>query len=320
MAPLSGRTADGVVMVRPRNFGFNEETAADNEFQAQIDASAAEINRRASAEFQGMVDRLRAENAEVMILEPDDSDRTRLPDAVFPNNWFSTERDGTLLIYPMMAPNRRAERRVDDLARLLRQNGRRVENVVYIGRLDKNKRFLEGTGALVIDHRTKIVYAARSQRCCPELFADFLRLRSYGEGILFDAISSQGKPIYHTNVVMSIGEGYAVICAEAISDPAMRGRVMQSLRRSFDVIEISPEQMETHYCGNILQIRGRGGEPFIVMSARAEHGFTPEQRGRLAGFGKIVGVDLETIETVGGGAPAACWPRYFCREQAEIAS
>ena len=308
--PLT-RTADSVVMARPRYFGFNEQTGLDNEFQSRLDLAEAEINRRANDEFGRMVDRLRTEGVDCLILEPDPASQTKLPDAVFPNNWFSTEHDGTLLIYPMKTPNRRAERRTADLERLLRQNGRVVRNVLYVGRIDEDERFLEGTGSLVIDHAARVVYAVRSQRCDPAQFENFLRLRSYSEGILFDAVSSRGRPIYHTNVMMSLGDRYAVICPAAIPAAAERSRVLESLGRGFDVIEISPAQMEEHYCGNILQLRNRQNEPLIVMSLRAEKGFTPEQRARLAAYGKVVSVDLETIETIGGGSARCMLAEVF---------
>ncbi|MBU4399902.1 MAG: hypothetical protein KKE86_11275 [Planctomycetes bacterium] len=299
-------------MVRPRDFGFNEETALDNEFQTRPEAADSEINRRANVEFQNMVDRLRAEGIDVMVLEPDDQRRTKVPDAVFPNNWFSTHRDGTLITYPMMAPSRRAEVRPADIERLLRQHGRAVKNLIRFGDGEHQpEKFLEGTGALVIDRADRVVYAARSQRCDTELFERFIRFRAYKEGILFDALSSSGKPVYHTNVMMNLGGRYAVICAESIRNAAQRARALQSLGRSFDVLEISLEQMEKHYCGNILQLRNRDGGFVIVMSARAEKGFTLEQRERLSAYGKIVSVDLETIETIGGGSARCMLAEVF---------
>jgi hypothetical protein len=305
------RTADAVVMVRPRDFGFNDETGEDNTFQNRLDVPAAEINRRANIEFQNTADRLRTEGIEVLILEPREDSGLKSPDAVFPNNWFSTECDGTLVVYPMMAPNRRAERRIDDLERLLRENGRRIENVFDLSAAENDGRNLEGTGALVLDRAERIVYAARSQRCHPDLFDEYVHLRSYREGILFDTRGSSGNPIYHTNVVLAIGEIFAVICSDAIPNPGQRRRVMESLRNSFDVIEISMQQMEQYYCGNILEVRTRAGESRIVMSARAERGFTTEQRRRLAACGKIVSVDIDTIETVGGGSARCMLAEIF---------
>jgi hypothetical protein len=307
----SSRIADGAVMVRPRDFGFNEETAGDNEFQVRLGDSPAEINRKANAEFQNMVDRLRAEGIDIMVLEPGEAGGVRVPDAVFPNNWFLTERDGTIVTFPMMAPNRRAEVRPLDLERLLVRSGRVVANHIHVGRWEEDRRFLEGTGALVIDRALGTVYAACSHRCDQEQFNNFVRLRSFKEGVLFHSAGSSGKPIYHTNVLMNLGEKYAVVCAEAIADVGERQRVLESLRRGFEVIEIGREQMEKHYCGNILQLRNRDGETPIVMSARACDGFTAEQRRRLAGYGKIVSVELDVIETIGGGSARCMLAEIF---------
>jgi hypothetical protein len=298
-------------MVRPRDFGFNEETGLDNEFQTRPEEPAAEINSRANREFQAMVDRLRAEGVEVLVLEPDPSDPRKLPDAVFPNNWFSTEPDGTIITYPMKTPNRRAERRLGDLEALLRRGGRVVGPAVAMGESGQSDQFLEGTGSLVIDHAARVVYAARSERTDAALVDDFVRRRSYREGILFDTRSSTGRPIYHTNVVMSLGDHFAVVCGEAIPDARQRSRVEESLGRSCELIEISRGQMERHFCGNILQLRNRDGAPLVVMSVRAERGFAPEQRRRLAGFGKIVSVELETIERVGGGSARCMLAEVF---------
>ena len=198
-----------------------------------------------------------------------------------------------------------------DLEQLLRQAGRVVTNVIYLGGIEEKERFLEGTGSLVIDHLARVVYATRSDRCHPQQFENFIRLRSYREGILFDAHGSSGRPIYHTNVMMGLGDRFAVICPDAIPDFAQRTRVMQSLAGSFDVIEISVAQMEKHFCGNLLQLRSRAGEPLVVMSARAEQGFMPEQRRRLAAYGKLVSVDLDTIETIGGGSARCMLAEIF---------
>ena len=266
------RTTDTILMVRPYDFGFNEETGRDNEFQKRLDLSDREINARANAEFQTMVDRLRAEGVFVLILEKPDRPYPKTPDAIFPNNWFSTEHDGTLITYPMAAMNRRYERRPEDVEKLLKANGYKIRNVIHVGELDETERFLEGTGSMIIDHRAEVVYAARSQRCHPNQFDNFIRLRFYEQGIMFDTQSSQGKPIYHTNVMMSIGETYAVVCLDCIALESDRKRVQASLETQFEVIAISMEQMEKHFCGNILQVRSAGGRPLIVMSASAFDG------------------------------------------------
>ena len=305
------RTADTVLMVRPYDFGFNEETGQDNEFQKRLDLSDQEVNDRANAEFQTMVDRLRAEGITVLVLEKPDRPYPKTPDAIFPNNWFSTEHDGTLITYPMAAMNRRYERRPEDVEKLLKANGYRIRNVIHVGELDETERFLEGTGSMIIDHRAEVVYAARSQRCHPEQFDNFIRLRFYEKGIMFDTQSSTGRPIYHTNVIMSIGETYAVVCMDCIASEEDRQRVRTSLEKEFEVIEISMDQMENHFCGNILQVRSSGGRPLIVMSRRAHDGFTPDQIRRLESHGTLLPMDLTIIESIGGGSARCMMAEIF---------
>lgn len=305
------RTADTVLMVRPLDFGYNEETGRDNEFQNRLDEDQKMVNRKANEEFQAMVDRLREEGVVVLILEPPESRRVATPDAIFPNNWFSTEHDGTILTYPMMAKNRKAERRLLDVEHLLNSNGYTIRNCINVGRLDEPEKFLEGTGSMIIDHVDEVVYASRSQRCDPAQFENFIRLRFYKEGILFDTISSSGNPIYHTNVMMSLGEKYAVICADCIPDRKERQKVVSTLEKSFDVMEISMEQMENHFCGNILALRDNRGESLIVMSENARKGFTEEQLRWLTQYGRIVEVDLSTIERVGGGSARCMMAEIF---------
>lgn len=309
------RTTDTILMVRPYDFGFNEETGKDNEFQQQPDMSGEEINQKANQEFQAMVDRLRSEGVTVLVLEKPDKPYPKTPDAIFPNNWFSTEHDGTMITYPMAAMNRRFERRPEDVEKLLKANGYKIRNVLHVGELDEKKRFLEGTGSMIIDHRAEVVYAARSQRCDEVQFDNFIRLRFFEEGIMFDTQSSTGRPIYHTNVMMSIGDQYAVICLDCIVKEDERERVRVSLEKEFDVIEISMEQMENNFCGNILQVNSAGGRHLIVMSRRAYDGFSRDQIERLEHYGEILPMDLDVIEAVGGGSARCMMAEIFSEKK-----
>ena len=312
------RTTDTILMVRPHDFGFNTETGIDNEFQVMPDLSKEEINQKANFEFQTMVDTLKKEGVNVLILEKNETCPMKIPDAVFPNNWFSTEHDGTILTYPMAASNRRLERRPADLERLLKENGYTVRNHINVGGINESDAFLEGTGSMIIDHRAEIVYAARSKRCSDVQFDNFIRLRFYKKGILFDTLSSTGKPVYHTNVIMSIGEKYAVICLECILDSPEKQVVVKNLKASFEVIEISMEQMEKHFCGNILQVNSVRGDPLIVMSKRAFKGFNIAQIKRLEVYGRIVPVDIDIIETVGGGSARCMMAEIFSEKGKNI--
>ncbi len=312
------RTADTILMVRPRDFGYNEETGLDNEFAHKPDMTPKLINKKANIEFQAMVDGLRNKGVVVLILEPPISHDITTPDAIFPNNWFSTEHDGTILTYPMMAKNRQAERRLLEIEKLLNKNGYIIRNCINVGRLDEQEKFLEGTGSLIIDPVDEVVYAAKSERCNSDQFDNFIRLRFYLEGILFDTKSSSGKPIYHTNVMMSLGEKYAVICAECIPDKKQRDHVLATLKKSFDVMEITMDQMEKHFCGNILGVRNQGNESFIVMSQNAYQGFTKKQKDFLEQYGEILSFDLSFIEKIGGGSARCMMAEIFSVRETDI--
>ncbi|CAM2008312.1 citrulline utilization hydrolase CtlX [Acanthopleuribacter pedis] len=310
--PLNtARLADTILMVRPFDFDFNEETGRDNEFQNRPLADLNNVNAQAMNEFENMVIRLRAEGIRVLVLEKSANSWIKTPDAVFPNNWFSTEHDGTIVAYPMLAENRRAERRFEDVEQLLEDNGFYIRNLINVGRFTEKKYILEGTGSMVIDHSNEVVYAAESQRCHPLQFNNFINLRRYREGVLFKTASSNGLPVYHTNVMMSIGDGFAVICSECIVDPSERGRVVDKLAENHEIIDISMFQMERHFCGNILQVRNPLNQNLIVMSQNAYNGFTDLQKARLEAYGKLVPVKIDTIETVGGGSARCMMAEIF---------
>ena len=296
-------------MVAPNDFEFNKETSYDNAFQSCPDEERTVINARAMVEFNSMVETLRALGISVILLEPRETG-PKTPDALFPNNWFSTEHDGTLLLYPMMPVGRRLEKRLDALERALPAQRYAVNNVINIGRYHETEHFLEGTGCLVIDHEARIVYAARSERCHPEQLQNFAALRQY-ESVLFSTEDSRGRPIYHTNVMMSIGERFAVVCPDVIASDAERDNVLQRLKSRREVIELSREQVEQHMCGNILQLRNNLDQALIVMSQRAYNGFTAAQRLRLDTHGRLVPVHLDTIESVGGGSARCMLAEIF---------
>lgn len=296
------RLADTILMVEPHDFDYNPETGKDNEFQNEPAPQISDINAKAMAEFKFMVEHLREQGVKVLVLGKSDQSWIKTPDAVFPNNWFSTERDGNVVLYPMLAENRRAEKRIRAVELLLAENGFYIRNIINIGKLSESELILEGTGSMIIDHANRVVYAAKSKRCHPIQFSNFLDLRSYRKGVMFDTQSSGGFPIYHTNVMMSIGEQFAVICSECIPDEKERKEVVNTLENSHHVIHISLEQMEKHFCGNILQLRTQSREPIVVMSRNAFEGFTEEQRKDLERFGRLVPIPLDTIERVGGGS------------------
>lgn len=292
--------ASAVVMVRPVDFAFNEETALDNEFQNKLD-DTVKVTEQALFEFENMVQNLRTAGIEVLVLEKAEQ-ANHTPDAIFPNNWFSTSVDGCLTIYPMFAENRRQERRISDLCLLLKAQGYLVNQVDQTAPLDEQEEILEGTGALVIDHLNSVLYASESERCHSAAFQRFTKQKNYQAGFLFKTTSDNGKPIYHTNVMMSVGEGFAVICAECFEDLEEYQRVKLSLSLHHEVIEISKEQMETGFCGNILHVKNANNAPYIVMSKNAFNGFSQAQKQQLAQYGELLVNDIDTIEAVGGGS------------------
>lgn len=292
---------DTVLMVRPEGFAFNVQTGADNEFQHSLNEGADIIRQRALAEFEAMVTRLEAEGVRVLVLEKDPRGITP-PDAVFPNNWFTTNARGEITIYPMLTPNRREERRVNCISRLLLDNEHQIEQISWLGHPFKEDQILEGTGAMIFDHAAGWVYAALSERCDEQLLASYVKRAGLNGYTAFRTCSSAGSAIYHTNVMMSIGEQFAVICSESIRNPEERKAVLTQLAENHAVIEISLAQMEQQFCGNILNIRNHAGESLIVMSESAFNGFTVAQREQLSRYGRVIANPIPTIETIGGGS------------------
>jgi hypothetical protein len=302
---------DTVLMVRPNDFCFNEETAIDNEFQNKPLESADEINGKAMDEFEKMVKTLQNENVNVLVLEMV-KNGVKTPDAVFPNNWISTEHDGTIITYPMATPNRRTEKlRLHDAENLFIKNNFLVKNIINVGPLGEQSLFLEGTGSMIIDHKNRVIYMAESVRSNRIQLNNFLELRSYYQSVVFHAISSNGKPVYHTNVVMSIGEKFAVICSECIPSKDERNHLFSILGKTHEIIDISIEQMENYFCGNILQICSSQGAPLIITSDSALSGFNKLQIEKLDRHGKIVSVNIDTIEKVGGGSARCMMAEVF---------
>jgi hypothetical protein len=314
--------ADTVLMVRPVDFAFNEQTATDNEFQNVPERRPEDINRAALEEFEKCVTLLRDEGVNVIVLEKPTEDSAahgkKLPDAVFPNNWIGTHPDGNMVLYPMATPNRRDEAlRHREVQKLFHDNGFSVKNVIQVGREQEDEKFLEGTGSMVIDHVNRTVYAARSVRTEDEQLENYMRTtRYYTSSVVFDTKSSGGLPFYHTNVMMSIGDRFAVVCTDCIVDNEINSKqqVIDSLKRGGrDVIEISLEQAEKFFCGNILQVKSATtGQSVIAMSESCLTGFTSEQLDVLGRHGKIVAFPIaETIEFVGGGSARCMLAEVF---------
>jgi len=285
---MESMAARSVLLIRPKGFASDGQPAVDNSFQAtDSDLTPMEIQSRAAAEFEVVASALRDNGVETTIF---DGEITH-PDDTFPNNWFSTFPDGTLVLYPMRALTRRLERREDIVEWLLD----RYPQLVDMSGMEDRDLFLEGTGSLVLDRANQIAFAGRSQRTNEQLVRNWCADFEY-EPILFDTAGPGGKPIYHTNVLLSIGTGFAVACTECIVQPAP---VLSALLTGGkDVIEITWGQMMS-FCANVLELEGR--DKILMMSRTAHEAFSPSQLETIEKFARPVVVDIPTIEKYGGG-------------------
>ncbi|MGE0029762.1 MAG: citrulline utilization hydrolase CtlX [Steroidobacteraceae bacterium] len=288
--------ADAVLMIRPARFGANPETADSNRFQQGVpDADAQEVARR---EFDGLVARLR--DAGVLVEVAEDTPEPAKPDACFPNNWVSFHDDGSVVLYPMMAPSRRAERRAEPVAQL-RDAGFHVAQTIDLSPWEARGEFLEGTGSLVLDRCHRIAYACRSPRTTALALADFAGRLGY-RALAIDALGPDGRPAYHTNVLMAIGERFAVVCDQAIPDPEERRTVLRELRQAgHEPISLSVTEMNG-FAGNLLALRSADGSQVIAMSDAAWQSLAPANRRELERHGRIVTAPIPTIERHGGGS------------------
>lgn len=296
---LRSHSANCVVMVPPKEFKYNAETAKDNEFQHQIALSDEQVRAQAMQEYTDMVANLRREGVQVVEFDYPLSD-VETPDAVFPNNWFSTTADGGFFTFPMACANRQQEVRPQALIAGLQQAGRQVCLRDSLVEYQEQRAFLESTGVMVMDHVNETIYAALSQRCDREVLEDYAQRIGYSRVVSFQTVLPSGQPIYHTNVMMAVGESFCVICDEVIPEFERRF-VVKSLAKDKQVISITLEQMN-RFCGNILQLENASGDKLIAMSQSAYDAFTPSQRLQLSGHGKLLPFNVKTIEDIGGGS------------------
>ena len=289
------QSAAAVLMVRPQRFHSNPQTLASNAFQRDF---GADVHAAATREFDALAAALRDAGVEVVAL--DDTPEPPTPDAVFPNNWFSTHADGTIVLYPMCAPNRRVERRLDLFADL-RARGFGCNRLVDLSMHELDGRFLEGTGSLVLDRIERRAYACLSPRTDRQMVELWCQELDY-QPFAFEATDAVGRPIYHTNVMLALGTGWAVVCSAAIDDPTRRRQLLTQLDGGGrGVVDIDRGQMAA-FAGNILELRDRTGRPVIAMSAQARAALQPDQLAALSKHGRIVSSPVPTIETAGGGS------------------
>lgn len=294
-----------LLMIEPVNFGFNEETAVNNAFQENLQEN---IQPKALEEFNELVLLLQANKVNVTVVK--DTPNPFTPDSIFPNNWISFHENGTVILYPMFADNRRLERKTSVLNAIEKKF--LVRELIDLSQAEEKQLYLEGTGSMVLDRENGIAYACLSPRTHEQLLNEFCRLNEYTP-FMFSASDSKGIPIYHTNVMMSIATGYVVICLEAITNITERDTVVACLNRSGKiVIDISFDQLH-HFAGNMLQVKNTEGELLLVMSTRAYDSLTTEQLNTLQRFNRILHSSLATIETVGGGSARCMIAEVFLK-------
>jgi hypothetical protein len=298
--------ASTILMVRPAAFGYNEETAVNNYFQSAIRPDVSTLQQQALAEFDAMVQALRSHAIHVLVIE--DTATPAKPDAIFPNNWLSTSPDGKIAIFPMYAPSRRQEKR-DDVLKLLAEKFL-VSAVEDWSAYEAEERYLEGTGSMVIDHDHKMIYAGMSERTSLAVLEKYAAANGF-QAIVFLATDKNGMPVYHTNVVMALGDRFCVLCEDAIEEEWELIAVRQLLQSTgHTIIPISREQMHA-FAGNMLQVQNAAGEKFIVLSQTAHTALRKEQLQQLEAFGKLLPLAVPTIEMVEGGSVRCMMAEIF---------
>jgi len=308
----SSQICGAILMVRPRHFGFNAETAETNRFQQA--GAAADVRLQARMEFDAFAAALAAEGVTVCVAE--DSEEPRKPDAVFPNNWVSFHADGTVVLYPMQAVSRRAERRMAVVDQVARDTGFQVRRTLDLTHHEKEGRFLEGTGSLVLDHVARVAYACRSPRTDETVAREWAEALDYSLE-LFDATDSTGAPIYHTNVVMSVGTRVAVAALDNVA-AADRARLDERLHSTgHDVVGISGAEMAA-FAGNVLEVGSwdehLGDFRILVMSRTARRALAPDKFKRLsAGVDAVLAPPVDVIERHGGGSVRCMLAEVFLR-------
>ncbi len=289
---------DTILMVRPKNFGTNPDTITDNHFQEEaVTAEKEGIKVKAIQEFDKMVAELQRNDIEVIVI--DDTESPVKPDAIFPNNWFTTHQNGSIVTYPMKPDSRRLERR-EDIVDLLQQK-KNLKKRYGFEYLEEEEQFLEGTGSMILDRVNEIVYASISLRTDIRVLEKFAVLFGYKK-VIFHSFGRNGESIYHTNVMMTLGHTFAILCTECITNDEERKEIVASLEGTGkEIIDISLDQVEA-FAGNMLQLKSKLGELYLVMSTTAYSSLTAQQIDNIQAHNKIITIPIPTIEKYGGGS------------------
>jgi len=288
-------TTSHILMIRPAAFAYNPQTAVNNRFQKEGLQEA--VQQKALQEFDDFVELLRLNGVQIVVVQ--DSPEPQTPDSVFPNNWVSFHEDGTVVLYPMFAPNRQLERSKNVLTSI--NETFFIRSTIDLTGYEKQDIFLEGTGSMVLDRENKLAYACLSPRTCPTALYDFCDTMDY-QPVLFNAFDESGHEIYHTNVMMSVADQYAIVCLESIRDTVQKQMLISRITETGkEIIAISLEQMN-QFAGNMLQLENTAGNQLLVMSTRAFHSLSEDQASLIRSFNTIIHSSLNTIEDNGGGS------------------
>ena len=302
---------DTILMVRPINFRMNEQTAVNNYYQKVLDNITPQtVQQQALQEFDAFVKKLQSVGIKVVVVQ--DTKEPDTPDSIFPNNWISFHESGDVALYPMFAENRRLERR-EDVLELLENEGFHIENIVDYTSAEEEDIFLEGTGSLLLDRKNGKAYCALSPRADEELFIEFCEDFEFTPVVFtaYQTVDGKRMPIYHTNVIMCLGEDFAVICLDCIDDKTERKNVLKNLKEDGkEVIAITEEQV-VQFAGNMLHVKNSEGKRFIVMSNAAYQSLTKEQLQKLEKHGELLYNSLDTIEACGGGSARCMMAEVF---------
>lgn len=305
------QTTNTILMVRPTSFRANEQTAVNNHYQKEMnDVAQATLQLKAQEEFDAFVEKLRSIGVHVVVFEAKDSLDT--PDSHFPNNWISFHENGTVGLYPMFAENRRSERR-ESILDQLESEGFNIKNIIDYTSAEDDNLFLEGTGSLLLDRVNRKAYCALSERANEELFIEFCEDFEFTP-IVFTAnqtVDGNRTPIYHTNVMMCLGETFAVICLASIDDKKERKNVIKHLKEDGkEIIDINEKQVN-NFAGNMLQVKGKDDKRYLIMSQAAYYTLSPAQIKTLEKHTKIASSSLNVIEACGGGSARCMMAEVF---------
>ncbi|MGL2966900.1 citrulline utilization hydrolase CtlX [Flavobacterium sp. XGLA_31] len=305
------QTTNSILMIRPVAFRMNEQTAVNNYYQKVLDGLSPEtVNAKAQAEFDAFVNKLRKVGVNVVVVE--DTLEPNTPDSIFPNNWISFHENGDVVLYPMFAENRRAERR-EDILDILEDDGFEINEIMDYTLAEEDNVFLEGTGSLLLDRENGKAYCALSPRADEELMIEFCEDFEFTP-VIFEAyqtVNGERKLIYHTNVMMTLGDTFAVICADCIDDKKERKMVLDSLRGDDKEIILITEEQVNNFAGNMLEVKGKNDERFLVMSESAYKSLTKKQIAQLEAHVEIIHSSLDTIEACGGGSARCMMAEIF---------